>query len=385
MNTKQTDAAYIANTYGRFDVALSSGGGAAYTDEDGRRYIDMGSGIAVNTLGACDPGWVAAVTAQLNTLGHVSNLYYSAPQAELARLLCQRTGMKKVFFGNSGAEANECALKAARKYGSDRSGGTRHVIVTLKNSFHGRTIATLAATGQEKFHQHFGPFPEGFRYVEAGDVSALESALAPGDVCAVLMEMIQGEGGVNVLDTAYVQSAQRLCRDHDALLMVDEVQTGNGRTGKLYAYMHYGIEPDVVTTAKGLAGGLPMGACMMGQRAEGVLGRGDHGSTFGGNPICAAGAVHVLSRLTEEFLAEVAEKGRIIRAGLQSAPGVRGISGMGLMIGIATEKPAAQVASDCLRDGLMVLTAKDKVRLLPPLTISFEEIMQGIAILKKNL
>ena len=273
----------------------------------------------------------------------------------------------------------------ARKYGSDRSGGTRHVIVTLKNSFHGRTIATLAATGQEKFHQHFGPFPEGFRYVEAGDVSALESALAPGDVCAVLMEMIQGEGGVNVLDTAYVQSAQRLCRDHDALLMVDEVQTGNGRTGKLYAYMHYGIEPDVVTTAKGLAGGLPMGACMMGQRAEGVLGRGDHGSTFGGNPICAAGAVHVLSRLTEEFLAEVAEKGRIIRAGLQSAPGVRGISGMGLMIGIATEKPAAQVASDCLRDGLMVLTAKDKVRLLPPLTISFEEIMQGIAILKKNL
>ena len=385
MNTRQADSAYIANTYGRFDVALATGHGATYTDEEGRRYIDMGSGIAVNTFGACDPDWVAAVTAQLNTLGHVSNLYYSAPQAELARLLCERTGMKKVFFGNSGAEANECALKVARKYGNDRSDGVRHVIVTLKNSFHGRTIATLAATGQEKFHQHFGPFPEGFRYVEAGDVSALEAVLAPGDVCAVMMEMIQGEGGVNVLDRDYVLAAQRLCRAHDALLMVDEVQAGNGRTGKLYAYMHYGIEPDVVTTAKGLAGGLPMGACMMGERAADVLGRGDHGSTFGGNPVCAAGAVHVINRLTEEFLSEVAEKGKLIRQELLQARGVKAVSGMGLMLGIATEKIAAQVAADCLRDGLMVLTAKDKVRLLPPLNISFDEIQQGIAILKKNL
>ena len=385
MNTRQADSAYIANTYGRFDVALATGHGATYTDEEGRRYIDMGSGIAVNTFGACDPDWVAAVTAQLNTLGHVSNLYYSAPQAELARLLCERTGMKKVFFGNSGAEANECALKVARKYGNDRSDGVRHVIVTLKNSFHGRTIATLAATGQEKFHQHFGPFPEGFRYVEAGDVSALEAALAPGDVCAVMMEMIQGEGGVNVLDRDYVLAAQRLCRAHDALLMVDEVQTGNGRTGKLYAYMHYGIEPDVVTTAKGLAGGLPMGACMMGERAADVLGRGDHGSTFGGNPVCAAGAVHVIGRLTEDFLAGVAEKGKLIRQELLQARGIKAVSGMGLMLGIATEKAAAQVAADCLRDGRMVLTAKDKVRLLPPLNISFDEIQQGIAILKKNL
>ena len=385
MNTRQADSAYIANTYGRFDVALATGHGATYTDEEGQRYIDMGSGIAVNTFGACDPDWVAAVTAQLNTLGHVSNLYYSAPQAELARLLCERTGMKKVFFGNSGAEANECALKVARKYGNDRSDGVRHVIVTLKNSFHGRTIATLAATGQEKFHQHFGPFPEGFRYVEAGDVSALEAALAPGDVCAVMMEMIQGEGGVNVLDRDYVLAAQRLCRAHDALLMVDEVQTGNGRTGKLYAYMHYGIEPDVVTTAKGLAGGLPMGACMMGERAADVLGRGDHGSTFGGNPVCAAGAVHVIGRLTEDFLAGVAEKGKLIRQELLQARGIKAVSGMGLMLGIATEKAAAQVAADCLRDGLMVLTAKDKVRLLPPLNISFDEIQQGIAILKKNL
>ena len=385
MNTRQADSAYIANTYGRFDVALATGHGATYTDEEGQRYIDMGSGIAVNTFGACDPDWVAAVTAQLNTLGHVSNLYYSAPQAELARLLCERTGMKKVFFGNSGAEANECALKVARKYGNDRSDGVRHVIVTLKNSFHGRTIATLAATGQEKFHQHFGPFPEGFRYVEAGDVSALEAVLAPGDVCAVMMEMIQGEGGVNVLDRDYVLAAQRLCRAHDALLMVDEVQAGNGRTGKLYAYMHYGIEPDVVTTAKGLAGGLPMGACMMGERAADVLGRGDHGSTFGGNPVCAAGAVHVINRLTEEFLSEVAEKGKLIRQELLQARGVKAVSGMGLMLGIATEKIAAQVAADCLRDGLMVLTAKDKVRLLPPLNISFDEIQQGIAILKKNL
>ena len=385
MNTRQADSAYIANTYGRFDVALATGHGATYTDEEGQRYIDMGSGIAVNTFGACDPDWVAAGTAQLNTLGHVSNLYYSAPQAELARVLCERTGMTKVFFGNSGAEANECALKVARKYGNDRSDGVRHVIVTLKNSFHGRTIATLAATGQEKFHQHFGPFPEGFRYVEAGDVSALEAVLAPGDVCAVMMEMIQGEGGVNVLDRDYVLAAQRLCRAHDALLMVDEVQAGNGRTGKLYAYMHYGIEPDVVTTAKGLAGGLPMGACMMGERAADVLGRGDHGSTFGGNPVCAAGAVHVINRLTEEFLSEVAEKGKLIRQELLQARGVKAVSGMGLMLGIATEKIAAQVAADCLRDGLMVLTAKDKVRLLPPLNISFDEIQQGIAILKKNL
>ncbi len=381
-DTFSGDHAYIAGTYGRFDAALTKGSGAVYTDELGKRYLDFGSGIGVTCFGACDPQWVAAVEAQLHRMGHVSNLYYSAPQVELARMLCQRTGMKKVFFGNSGAEANECALKVARKYGEATGRG---VIVTMKNSFHGRTIATLAATGQEKFHQHFGPFPAGFRYVEAGDCQALDEALSAGDVCGVLMEMIQGEGGVNVLDKAYVQHAAQACAAHDALLMVDEVQTGNGRTGKLYAYMHYGITPDVVTTAKGLAGGLPMGACMLGEKAENVLGRGDHGSTFGGNPICAAGAINVLERLDDALLHEVAEKGAFIRQELAGVPGVKGVTGVGLMIGIATERPAAQVAADCLRAGLMVLTAHEKVRLLPPLTISFEDIRQGLSILKQNL
>lgn len=382
MNVKQNDLQYVANTYGRFDVALESGSGATYQDEHGQKYIDFGSGIAVNTFGACDPEWVSAVTAQMNKMGHVSNLYYSAPQVELARLLCEKTGMKKVFFGNSGAEANECALKIARKYGETTG---RSTIVTLKSSFHGRTIATLAATGQDKFHEHFGPFPEGFMYITPGDEAELTNALTSGKVCGILMEMVQGEGGVNVLDKAYVQLACKLCQENDVLFMVDEVQTGNGRTGKLYGYMHYDVQPDVVTTAKGLAGGLPMGACLMGAKAEHVLCKGDHGSTFGGNPICAAGAVNVITRLTDELLTEVTKKSEYIRKELEGAPGVKNVSGLGLMLGIATDKPNGQVAADCLRDGLLVLTAKDKVRLLPPLNISFEDLKQGIAILKKNL
>ena len=382
MNTKQKDIEYIANTYGRFDVALASGSGATYTDEDGKKYIDFGSGIAVNTFGSCDSEWIAAVTSQMNQMGHVSNLYYSAPQAKLAQMLCEKTGMKKVFFGNSGAEANECALKIARKYGEPTG---RSTIVTLKSSFHGRTIATLAATGQDKFHEHFGPFPQGFQYITPGDAQELTAALTSGQVCGVLMEVVQGEGGVNVLDKAYVQLASKLCRENDVLLMADEVQTGNGRTGKLYGYMHYDIQPDVITTAKGLAGGLPMGACLIGEKAEQVLGKGDHGSTFGGNPICAAGAVNVLSRLTEELLADVTAKGEYIRQELQGYPGVKYITGLGLMLGIATEKPNGQIAANCLKDGLLVLSAKEKVRLLPPLNISFDELKQGIAILKKNL
>lgn len=382
MDTKATDKAYIAGTYGRFDAALQKGAGARYVDENGKKLLDFGSGIGVNCLGACDPEWVAAVETQLHQMGHVSNLYYSAPQAELARILCQRTGMRKVFFGNSGAEANECALKVARRYG-ERTG--RHVIITLKNSFHGRTIATLAATGQDSFHAHFGPFPEGFRYVTAESREELDAALADGAVCAVLMEMIQGEGGVHVLSGDYVRYVARRCHETDALLMVDEVQTGNGRTGKLYAYMHHGIQPDVFTTAKGLAGGLPMGACVLGQKVEDVLTRGDHGSTFGGNPLCAAGAIHVLNRLTDELMQQVTEKGAFLRRSLENASGVRGVTGMGLMLGIATARPAAQIASDCLRDGLMVLTAHEKVRLLPPLTVSFDELEQGLAILKQNL
>ncbi|MBE5802935.1 MAG: acetylornithine/succinylornithine family transaminase [Clostridiales bacterium] len=382
MNTKQADFFYVANTYGRFDVALQQGSGAGYVDEDGKAYIDFGSGIAVNTFGSCDPEWVVAVTAQLNTMGHTSNLYYSAPQARLAQMLCEKTGMKKVFFGNSGAEANECALKIARKYGESTG---RSTIVTLKSSFHGRTIATLAATGQDKFHEHFGPFPGGFEYITPGDEDELTAALTSGQVCGILMEMVQGEGGVNVLDKSYVQLAAKLCRENDVLFMVDEVQTGNGRTGKLFGFMHYDVQPDVFTTAKGLAGGLPMGACVIGEKAENVLGKGDHGSTFGGNPICAAGAVNVLSRLTDEMLEEVTAKGEYIRQELENAPGVNGITGLGLMLGISTEKPNTQIAADCLRSGLLVLTAKDKVRLLPPLNISFEALKQGIAILKENL
>lgn len=384
MNTRETDQAFIANTYGRFNAVMAQGCGAAYTDEDGKQYIDFGTGIGVTAFGACDPEWVAAVEAQLHTMGHVSNLYYSAPQTELARILCERTGMKKVFFGNSGAEANECAIKVARKYGAEHGG--RHVVVTLRNSFHGRTIATLAATGQDVFHQDFGPFPDGFRYVNANRISELEEALAAGDVCAVLMEMVQGEGGVNVLDKSYVRKAYDLCCSKDVLFMVDEVQTGNGRTGKLYAFMHYGIKPDVFTTAKGLAGGLPMGACVLGEKAEFVLGKGDHGSTFGGNPICAAGAINVLNRLNDKLLAEVEKKSDFILREMVGTPGMKSIGGKGLLIGVETVKPAGEVAAACLADGLMVLTAHhNKVRLLPPLNITYDELKAGLAILKKNM
>ena len=385
MSTKQLDQSYIANTYGRFDVALSKASGATYWDEDGKEYIDFGSGIAVTCFGACDPEWIAAVTAQMSTIGHTSNLYYTSPQVKLAEQLCLRTGMKKVFFGNSGAEANECALKVARKYGSDHYEGKRPVIVTLKNSFHGRTIATLAATGQDVFHKNFGPFPEGFRYVTANDKAELDAALAPGDVCGVLIETVQGEGGVNCLDKDYVQYVWNKCREQDVLFMVDEVQTGNGRTGTLYSYMQFGVEPDVVTTAKGLAGGLPMGACMIGEKAENVLGRGDHGSTFGGNPICAAGALNVLSRIDDALLEGVKEREAFIRKELEGIPGCKGVSGLGLMLGIAVEKPAGEIAAACLKDGLMVLTAHEKVRLLPPLNIDFDTLKKGLDILKKHL
>lgn len=382
-DTRQLDQEYIAGTYGRFPVTLVKGQGALLTDENGKNYIDMGSGIAVNTFGACDAQWVAAVTAQLQTLGHTSNLYYTQPQTRLAEMLCQRTGMQKVFFSNSGAEANECALKVARKWGEEHGG--RQVIVTLKNSFHGRTIATLAATGQDVFHQHFGPFPEGFRHVTPGNQAELEAALAQPDVCALLMEPIQGEGGVEPLEGDYMALAEKLCREHHLLLMLDEVQTGNGRTGKLFAYMHYGLQPDVVTTAKGLAGGLPLGATLLGERVAKVLGKGDHGSTFGGNPICAAGACSVLARLDDALLQDVSTKSREIRQALEGCPGIKRVSGMGLMLGVATEHPAAEVAQRCLENGLLVLTAKDKVRLLPPLNIPWELLREGIVILKQNV
>lgn len=383
MNTKQMDQTYVAGTYGRFDVAMKQASGAVYADEDGKRYIDFGSGIGVTIFGACDPAWTAAVTAQLMALGHTSNLYYTAPQTQLAQLLCARTGLKKVFFGNSGAEANECALKVARKYGEATG---RSTIVTLWNSFHGRTIATLAATGQDRFHTHFGPFPEGFKHIHANNAEELNAVLTSGTVCGILMEMIQGEGGVIPLEKDFVQQAEKLCRENDVLLMVDEVQTGNGRTGTLYAYEQYGIHPDVVTTAKGLGGGLPIGACLMGEKCADVLVKGDHGSTYGGNPICAAAALNVISRLDEQMLAGVRTRAALIRSELEGAAGVESVTGLGMMVGIKPAgKPAAEIATDCLKDGLMVLTAHEKVRLLPPLNIDIDTLKAGLGILKKHL
>ena len=383
MDTKQRDQAYVAGTYRRFDLALSQASGAKYADEDGKQYIDFGTGIGVSLFGGCDPQWTAAVVDQLQTLGHTSNLYYTAPQTKLAEALCQRTGMKKVFFGNSGAEANECALKVARKYG-EASG--RSLIVTLWNSFHGRTIATLAATGQDRFHANFGPFPEGFAHIHANDKEELTAILQSGKVCGILMEMVQGEGGVIPLAQEYVQLAAQLCKENDVLLMVDEVQTGNGRTGSLYAYQQFGIVPDVVTTAKGLGGGLPIGACLLGEKCAEVLGKGDHGSTYGGNPICAAAALNVISRLDDAVFAGVKERAAIIRQELEGCPGVAQVSGMGLMLGILpAHRTAAEIAADCLKDGLLVLTAHEKVRLLPPLNIDIESLMAGLAILKRHL
>ena len=383
MDTQKLDQTYIANTYARFPVTIVKGKGSLVWDDTGKKYIDLSTGIAVDIFGVADEEWMAAVTKQLGTLQHISNLYYTEPCVKLAQMLCEKTGMKKVFFGNSGAEANECALKVARKYGEKDN---RDVIVTLVNNFHGRTIATLAATGQDRFHEHFGPFPAGFRYTPANDIPALEAILSTGKVCGLLMEMVQGEGGVIPLDPAFVRKAEELCHANDILLMVDEVQTGNGRTGTLYAYEQFGIHPDVVTTAKGLAGGLPMGACLLGERCEHVLGKGDHGSTFGGNPICAAAALNVISRLNEDVFAGVKERAAYIRKELTGAPGVKSITGLGLMIGILPEnKTAAEVASACLQDGLMVLTAHEKVRLLPPLNISYEDLAAGLAILKKHL
>lgn len=381
MDIRTLDRTYIANTYDRYDPVLVSGQGSIVFDDAGRRYIDMGTGIAVNAFGVADPVWAAAVAEQAGRIQHACNKYYTGPQALLAERLCARTGMRKVFFGNSGAEANECALKVARKYGSDRYGTARPNIITLENSFHGRTIATLAATGQAAMHQHFGPFPDGFRYAPAGDVAALER-LFDGTVCGMLIELVQGEGGVNVLDPGYVRAVERLCRENDALFMIDEVQTGNGRTGTLYAYQGYGVEPDVVTTAKGLAGGLPIGATLLGARAADVLKSGDHGSTFGGNPVCAAAALSILDRIDEALLADVRKKGAYLKETLSAAAGVKSVTGLGLMLGVEAEKPAADIVRRCMERGVLALTAKNKVRLLPALNIPFELLAEAAEIIK---
>ena len=386
MNIFEMDAAYVANTYKRFPLELTGGDGALLTGADGKTYIDLGSGIAVNTFGMNDECWKQAIIEQLNGVGHTSNLYYTAPQAKLAKLLCEKTGMKRVFFGNSGAEANECAIKVARKYASDKHGeNVRPVVITLENSFHGRTIATLAATGQDVFHHHFGPFPQGFVSVPANDTAAMQKALDEYPCCGVLMEMVQGEGGVNPLNPEYVQAVAAMCAERDVLFMVDEVQTGNGRTGTLYAYQQFGVNPDVVSTAKGLGGGLPIGACMIGEKAMNTMGASSHGSTFGGNPICAAGALNVIERIDDDLLSGVQYRHDMILSALKDAPGVESITGLGLMLGIKTVKPAGEVVKACMDNGVLVLTAKDKVRLLPPLNIPEELLEKAVAVLKEAL
>ena len=382
MDIKELDKTYIANTYSRFPFVAVSGSGARVTGENGQTCIDLGSGIAVDAFGVCDPEWIAAVDAQIHKIQHFSNYFYTEPQAKLAEMLCQRTGMQKVFFCNSGAEANECAIKAARKYSFDKYGAGRHDIVTLQQSFHGRTMATLTATGQDSLHPDcFGPYLDGFLYAPANNYEAMAS-LCGDTVCAVLLELIQGEGGVNPLDSEYVQKVEALCHEKDILLLIDEVQTGNGRTGSLYAWQQYGVEPDIMTTAKGLGGGLPLGACLFGKKTAGTMTAGTQGSTFGGNPVCCAGALSILSRIDGKLLADVRQKGEFIKSELTGTPGVRSVTGLGLMLGIETEKNAKDIAAACLVRGVVVLTAKDKVRLLPPLNIAWEDLRQAIQILK---
>ena len=383
---QQDDKQYIANTYGRADLVLKNGKGSLVWDYDGKEYIDLGGGIAVTAFGIADDEWAAAVTSQLNTLQHVSNLYYTEPMVTLAKMLCQRTGMKKVFFGNSGAEANEGAIKTARKYSSDKYGDNnqRGTIITLTDSFHGRTITTLAATGQDMFHHNFGPFTPGFVYAKPNDIEGLEKMVkSDPSVCAIMMEVIQGEGGVNVMDKEFVQAAERICQENDRVFIIDEVQTGNGRTGTLFAYEQFGVHPDVVTTAKSLAGGLPMGAFLLGEKVENTLTSGSHGSTFGGNPVCAAGAVSVISRIDDKLLAEVREKGEMVKEMLKGAPGVLDVTGMGLMIGIKTVKPEAQVVDEAIKHGVIALTCHGKVRLLPALNIPKEQLEKAVNILKE--
>ena len=377
---KQADSAYIAGTYGRFDAVMLKGEGAHYEGPDGKRYIDFGTGIGVTLFGACDPDWVAAVTHQLTTLGHTSNLYYTEPQTQLAKLLCERTGMKKVFFGNSGAEANECALKVARKYGEKDN---RDVIVTLVNSFHGRTISTLAATGQDHFHQLFQPLTPGFVHTPANDLAAFEALAAQCKPAAVMIECVQGEGGVMALDKDFVRGLAAYAKKENILLIVDEVQTGNGRTGALYSYMNYGVQPDIVSTAKGLGGGLPLGATLLGEKVENTLGPGDHGSTFGGNPVCCAGALSILERLDDALMAEVRAKSKLAFEMFQNVPGVESVSGMGLMIGIKPVKPAREVVLRCIERGVLCLTAKNKIRLLPALNIPTETFKEALEILRE--
>lgn len=382
-NLIEKDKKYVANTYARFPVEISHGKGSKMYSFDNKEYVDMGSGIGVTAFGIADDEWKNAIISQIDKIQHTSNLYYTQPCADLAELLCEKTGMKKVFFSNSGAEANECAIKIARQYGIEKKGKDYSTIITLKNSFHGRTITTLSATGQDIFHQKFMPLTSGFVYGTANDLDSIIELVKNNKVCGIFIECVQGEGGVIPLEKDFVLGIDKICKENDILLMIDEVQTGNGRTGELYAYMNYGISPDIISTAKGLGGGLPIGACLMNEKTQSIMGFGDHGSTYGGNPICAAGAISIISRLDDEFLNSVKQKSQYIFDQLNGASGIESVSGMGLMIGIKTTKNAKEVVNECMEKGVLCLTAKDKVRLLPALNIDKEQLEFAIGIIKQ--
>ena len=384
MGIKEIDQTYIAKTYNRFPVEIVSGKGSLVYDDNGKEYIDMGSGIGVTAFGIADEQWQKAVIDQIGKVQHMSNLYYTEPCAKLAQLLCQKSGMKKVFFCNSGAEANETAIKAARKYSAEKKGNDCYTIITLINSFHGRTLTTLAATGQDHFHELFTPLTPGFVHVAAGDVAGLKETIANNKIAGIMIECVQGEGGVIPLTEDFVKAIAQIAKEEDIPLIVDEVQTGNGRTGAFYSYMHFGLQPDIVSTAKGLAGGLPIGATLLGEKVENIFGPGDNGSTFGGNPVSCAAAVSVVDRIDEALLEEVKEKSKYIFETLQGAKGIESGAGMGLMIGIKTEKPAAEVLKGCMENGVLCLTAKDKVRLLPALNIPMDVLKKAVAVIKEE-
>ena len=384
---KQLDSDYIAQTYGRFNLALSHGKGCQVWDFEGNEYLDFTSGIGVNSLGWADEDWLKAVVHQASSLAHTSNLFFTEPSSRLAKKLSEASGLKRVFFANSGAEANEGAIKTARKYSHDKYGKDRATVLTLVNSFHGRTISTLSATGQEVFHQHFFPFTKGFDHTPANELRVLETRLGQKDVCAIILEVVQGEGGVCSLDHEYLQGVQALCHQYDVLLIIDEVQTGIGRTGTMFAYQQFGLTPDIITLAKGLGGGLPIGAFVLGEKVQDTLGKSDHGSTFGANPVSCAGANAVLAKIDDAFLAEVKRKGEKLQKALAALPKVKSVSGLGLMIGVEFEEgtKAADIVAKCIEKGVLFLTAKTKLRLLPPLIINDEQIEKGIALLKEVL
>lgn len=378
---KMRDDNFHAKTYARFPLVIKSGKGSLVYDENGKEYIDLSSGIAVNTFGVADDEWVKAVTKQLGQLQHMSNLFYTEPVAALAEKLCKKVNMQRAFFCNSGAEANECAIKAARKYSQDKYSKERYKIITLVNSFHGRTMATLTATGQDVFHKDFTPMLDGFYYAEAGNLEQVENFIKNGDVAAIMFEIVQGEGGVMPLNKDFVAALSDIAKQNDILLICDEVQCGNGRCGTYFAYEQYGIKPDIVTTAKGLGGGLPIGATLFGEKTQDVLVPSSHGSTFGGNPVCAAAALNVVDRIDENLLNEVIKKGNYIKETLCGKEGIKSVSGLGLMLGLETEKPAAEIVQKCRENGVIVITAKTKVRLLPPLNIPWELLQKAVDVI----